>query len=264
MSAALAERQRRLLQAIAQPRHADAIAMMAPLAATGAGTGRHWHRGLQAYRSNAHELAPRALQVAYPVVAELLGADNFKPLARQLWHGQPPACGDLAAWGGTLADSMSRWPALVQQEPFLPDVARVEWALHRAGTAADSRGDPGSLALLAQVDPTQLTLVLSPGAWTCASAYPVVSIIDAHLRGEPTLEDAGRRLRMGAAEAALVWRHGLQPRLRIAATGEIPFIAALQESRSLLDALAVAPGFDFGTWLAPAFDSGLLAGARRK
>lgn len=36
-------------------------------------------RGLAAYRANGHALAERALSAAYPVVAALIGRDNFAP-----------------------------------------------------------------------------------------------------------------------------------------------------------------------------------------
>ena len=43
-------------------------------------------RGLKAYQANGHALAERALQAAYPVVAQLLGDESFADLARALWH----------------------------------------------------------------------------------------------------------------------------------------------------------------------------------
>jgi hypothetical protein len=133
--------------------------------------------------------------------------------------------------------------------------------LHTAATAADAQLDAASLQILAQEDPASFTLVLSPGAACVASPYPVVSIIHAHLSGEPSLEDAGRRLRGGFAETALVWREGFKPRLREALPGEAEFIAALQEKRSLSDSLQAAPELDFNQWLAPAVRGGLLVAA---
>ncbi|NBX20829.1 MAG: hypothetical protein EBR58_05375, partial [Betaproteobacteria bacterium] len=39
-------------------------------------------RGLKAYQSNAHALAERALQAAYPVLTQLLGVESMGDLAR--------------------------------------------------------------------------------------------------------------------------------------------------------------------------------------
>jgi hypothetical protein len=216
---------------------------------------------LQAYRSNGHALAQRVLGAAYPVVAELLGAESFDGLSRHFWQSRAPARGDLARWGDEFAAFLAALQELVDEEPYLPDVARVEWALHASATAADGQADMASFALLESHEPSAVTLLLSEGAAGLASRFPVVSIVQAHLTGEPSLQQAGERLRAHEQEAALVWRQGLKPSLRHAQPGEVLFIAALQENRSLADSLAVAPGFDFNQWLVPAVQTGLLLGA---
>ena len=143
----------------------------------------------------------------------------------------------------------------------MADVARVEWLLHLAATAADAELDAASLQLLTAQDPARLTLVLCPGAGCVASTWPVASIVNAHIAGEPSLEEAGLRLRGGRPETALVWREGFKPRLREAMAGEADFLAALKEGRSLADSLEASPELDFGQWLAPAVQSGLLIAA---
>jgi hypothetical protein len=262
MSAGLASRQQALLQALLQPRHADAIESIAAHAHPMRAAARnHWERGVLAYRSNGQELAGRALGAAYPVVAQLLGADNFQALAVRAWQQQPPARGDLAQWGAGLPELIAGLPDLAREEPYLADVARTEWALHCAASAADAVADVASFGLLAQADPARVTLALGPGAICVASEYPVASIVTAHLRGEPTLQEAGERLRAGVAETALVWREGLKPRVRVALPGEAQFIAAVQSGLPLLQALAAVPDLDFNRWLAPAVQTGLLLGA---
>ena len=255
MSASLQEQQRALLQALWLPRHEEAVDLMAAHVRP---AGSRWQRGLKAYRSNGHVLAQRALAGAYPVVRQLLGEENFLALALDLWLRHPPQRGDMAHWGEALPAHIESVAELNEQEPYLADVARAEWLLHAAATAADAAPDLGSFQLLAEQDPAGLTLVLSPGVACVASRYPVVSIVNAHLEGEPTLEEAGRRLRAGDRETALVWRQGFKPRLRRAAVGEQAFIAALQEKRSLADSLQAAPELAFNDWLAPAVQSGLL------
>ena len=53
----------------------------------------------------------------------------------------------------------------------LGDVARAEWALHRAASAADAEPDLPSFARLASEDPHGLTLSLSPGATVIGSRF---------------------------------------------------------------------------------------------
>jgi hypothetical protein len=244
-STLLARQQHDLVQALWLAGHDRATDFLAGSGAVA--PSPQWQRGLLAYRSNGIELAQRALRAAYPVAARLLGDDNFRPIAVRLWRENPPVRGDLAQWGGGLAALIESIGDLQREEPWLADVARVEWLLHGAGDAADAQRDLGSFALLAERDPQALRLQLGPGSATLVSAYPVVSqlldIAHAHT---------------GSAETALVWRDGWQPRVRACATGEADFIAALQASRSLADALQAAPDFDFNAWLEPAVHSGLL------
>ena len=123
-------------------------------------------RGLQAYRGNAHALAERALAAAFPVTAQLLGEENFNALSRAFWHTHPPERGDMGWWGEALPEFMAGATQL-QDEPYLADVGRVEWALHRAAFAADVPADHASLSLLLECDPGELRLVLAVSRCGC-------------------------------------------------------------------------------------------------
>ena len=226
-------------------------------------------RGLQAYQSNGLALAERVLGAAYPVLAQLIGDESFAPLARQVWRQQSPERGDLACWGGGLAAFIEAAPQLAD-EPFLADIARVEWALHCAATAADVPPDLPSLALLSAGgedgdEANAATLALGAGVFLLASPWSVVSIVNAHLSGEPSMEHAAERLQSAVSEYALVWRHGFKPRLRHVSAAEYALVQALQ-TRCSLDyalqkALEASPGFDFATWLAESVSTGLVVGA---
>jgi hypothetical protein len=231
-------------------------------------------RGLQAYQANGLALAERALGAAYPVLAQLIGGESFAPLARHFWRRHPPGRGDMACWGDALAAFLEASPQLAD-EPYLGDVARVEWALHQTATAADAQPDPHSFALLSSADPAELTLMLGAGVFLLASVYPVASIVNAHLLSEPALAEAAELLRAGAAEHALVWRQGFKPRVCAITAAEYALLAALQAGSPLeaaLDrALTCAPtgtpgaaaAFSFENWLGRAVQDGLVTGARR-
>ena len=187
-------------------------------------------RGLKAYQTHGHMLAQRALQAAYPVVAQMLGEESFADLARALWHAQPPVRGDIACWGSGL-------PAFLQTSEQLQD-------------------EP--LALLTTDDPASFTLVLAPGCAVVRSAWPIASILGAHLDGQPSLQEAGAQLRAGVAQDVVVWRAGLKPRFRLAVDGEVGAVMALLRGESLDQALSLAPQLDFALWLPMAVQSGLL------
>lgn len=253
----LAAQQQALLAALFQWPAQNAIKNIADCANyTGA-------RGLKAYQANGHALAERVLLAAYPVVAQLLGDESMADLARALWHAHPPTCGDLAQWGGALPEFV-RHNAQLVDEPYLADVAAAEWALHLCVTAPDAEPNIASFALLAEHDPSALTLRLAPGAALVCSAWPVADIIAAHPThplGQPTLAEVGQKLRDRVAQDAVVWRENLAPRLREAQPGEAALLSALLAGQSLGHALDASPALDFGAWFPLAVNTGLVLGA---
>lgn len=266
---ALGAQQQALLQALlARPGSTDAHACEERLAGFIDASNPQTARGLAAYRANGHAMAERALLSAYPVVAQLIGADNFARLARDLWHNHPPQRGDLAQWGDALPGFL-RHNAQLADVPYLSDVAHTEWALHTAASAADIAPDPGSFARLALEAPEGLTLTLAPGMAVVCSAYPVASLIGAHLDATPRLDEAAQRLRDGQGEHALVWRQGHRPRLQNLHPSASALLQALLAGANLHQALdaafAEAEGanaFDFSAWLSAAVIDALVIGVR--
>jgi hypothetical protein len=254
MSEGLAHQQSQLLQALFGSSHHVQDELSKPMAS----------RGLRAYQANGQALAERALTAAYPVVTRMVGQESFASLAHYFWQQHPPQRGDMAQWGSELADFLEAAPQL-KEEPFLGDVARVEWALHGAASAADPQPDLASFALLGHMG--DVTLKLGPGVFLLASSYPVVSLINTHLLGNPNLAQAADKLQNGARENALVWRQGFKPCLRQSSAAEHALLQALQSSQSLELALDAAFGkdadneFDFNHWLTQSVQSGLVTGA---
>jgi hypothetical protein len=269
--AALAQQQRALLSAIFTTNNIAAKSTNTTATAIKNTINGHSLRGLQTYQANTSASAQRSLQAAYPVIAQLIGDDAFEHLARDFWTQHPPLRGDLAQWGEALAGFIASIPAL-QTEPYLSDVARAEWALHTAATAADHAADLATFALLTEHDPDALTLQLAPGTALLHSNYPIASILTAHLEphmnSSPSFEDVGQKLRHNLPEIALVWRQGLRPRVAPCTAVEAVFIGLLLAGASLLAALeSDAPNknmaaFDIQLWLPQAVQSGLLLGAR--
>ena len=217
-------------------------------------------RGLMAYQANGHALAERCLPAAYPVVAQLIGQDSVHALARDLWHRHPPVGGDLAQWGDALPAFLSGNDQLADA-PYLADVARVEWALHRAASAPDADPDLPSFGRLSTEDPESLTLWLAPGTALIPSDWPVVSLVTAHTTGEPTLAEAGQRVRDRVGETAVVWRQGWRPCVAACPANALGLLRALQRGAALTEALGEAPAdFDFSDWLTQAVHSGLVLG----
>ena len=224
-------------------------------------------RGLMAYQANGHSLAERSLRAAYPAIEMMLGSENFNALARDLWHRHPPTAGDLARWGATLPEVIADVLAL-SDVPYLGDVARAEWALHRVTTADDAAPGLASFVQLGSGDATGLALILAPGTELVRSRFPVATLVMSHRFGEPSLSEAAQKLRQGEAETALIWRERLRPRLAPVAPPEAALLEATlvgQDLPSALDAALSldngdASGFDFTHWLTQAVQQGLVVG----
>jgi hypothetical protein len=217
-------------------------------------------RGLAAYRANAGAAAERALAAAYPTVQQLLGDESFAALARACWLRHPPAAGDLGLWGDGLPAFIADAETLAD-EPYLPDVARLEWAVHRAERAADAAPAQG-LERLASDDPAALVLRLAPGTALVESRHPIVTIWQAHRSSaEDRFAPVRAAFETGAGECALVARDGWRATVRALQTGEARFTQAVLAGRSLGNALTHAgDDFPFEAWLIAALQQQRLAG----
>lgn len=221
--------------------------------------------GLSAYRANARAIAARALEAAFPVLHQLIGADDFAAMAWALWREQPPRRGDLAWFGEEL-------PAWLQagmdrlDEPYLPDVARLEWAVHRAQFAQDHDGPPQGLHRLAEDDPDTLAARFVPGTALVASAHPVAAIWLAHqpeceAEGDARFAEVRAAFEARRGEAALAWRSGWRVRVTPLPPPLAGFTRDLLAGESLGFALASADAdFSFEAWLVRALSEGWLAG----
>ncbi len=221
-------------------------------------------QAMSAYRGNAGAMAERALRASFPTVAALVGSESFAALARHFWHVHPPERGDLGEWGGALPGFICTSEQLLDV-PYLPDCARLDWALHRAMRAAEASpatpaGTASMLRALAHVDPACLCLRLATGAAIVSSAYPIATLWLAH-QGRLPFEVARAALGTQQAEHAFVWRDA-QGRVHVQGltAADATFTSALLQSRPLSAALDEAgPAFAFDRWLAQALDAQWLA-----
>lgn len=261
-TAALAAEQAALVRALWLPSLDDAAPAIAGLVhSVLAGGPHHPHTGLSVYRANGLGLAARVLPAAYPVLARLVGADSMAALAKDLWRQHPPTDGDIGRWGGALP-AFVRSSAALADVPYLADVAEAEWALHRAATAADAVRDDASFGLLASEPADVLTLRLGAGVALLRSPWPVASLIAAHQANDDAA--LARIAEAPQPEHTLVWRHGFQPRCRVASDAEAALVEALLRGDNLDAALALAQGLAFEAWLLEAVRSGLVVAADRR
>lgn len=215
---------------------------------------------LAIYRANVAASAAKALTAAYPVLRQVVGDEFFNGLARAYLRAWPSTCGNLYDFGGEYAAFLAAFPH-AQSLPYLPDLARLEWLVHRAYGAADARPwDPASLMTVAPELQGQIRFEWAAGTAVMNSAYPVARIWTIHQPGY-----AGEFAVDGsAAECALVARAGLRVTVTALDAGDAAFFAAALGGGTLDEAATAAlnadPGFDLGALLARSIASNLICG----
>ncbi|WP_409268185.1 DUF692 family multinuclear iron-containing protein [Massilia sp. BHUDP2] len=142
---------------------------------------------LALYRGNLSAGWERALGEAYPVLRQLVGEEFFAGLARAYGKAAPSQAPDLANFGARFADFLAGF-APTAPYPYLPDVARLEWAVHRAYLAPDVA--PLGLAALTAMSPQALDgarFTLHPSVSLLRSQWAIAALWQAHQPGGPPL-----------------------------------------------------------------------------
>jgi hypothetical protein len=218
---------------------------------------------LAVYRHHVLTTLTAAMESAYPVVCRLVDRAFFGWVADRYIRRHPPAGPVLGEFGGSFAEFLASFPACAQL-PYLPDVARLEWAVHVAQHAEDAV--PLDLQPLAEVPPDAVPLLaftLDPSLTLIASPWPIDRIWDANQPGAApdTLVD------LGAGSACLqIRRDGDDVRVRGLDPATHAFRAALAGGATLGEASVAAaamPGeFALATALQALFAEGLVTGFR--
>jgi uncharacterized protein (UPF0276 family) len=156
-------------------------AQLAPqvLAQCKAGSGDTAHR-YALYRGNLTETWSKTLAAAYPVVLALLGKEFFGGLARAYGRTHPSDDGDLNRFGAHFATFLRDFPH-VADYPYLPDMATLEWQVHRVHYAPQAQAL--SAAQLAAIAPDQIeaaVFTLHPAVQLLASPWAVIPLWLAH------------------------------------------------------------------------------------
>ena len=156
--------------------------------------------GLAVYRNNYRTGLIGALVNTYPMLLRIVGEDYLTGLAREHVKGEPLRSGNVHHYGARFGDFIEGFePA--RALPYLADMARVEWAAHRAYYAEDA--EPLSPEAVEAEAKAARALRLDPSVSLVRSPWPVVTIWHAVQPGAP--EDFYIDLGQGG-EAALVHR----------------------------------------------------------
>ena len=203
------------------------------------------------YRNNIFKSLTGVLEAAFPTICKLVGGENFAVLAHRFIAAHPPRRPQLYAYGGDFASFLAGFEPAVEELPFLPDLAQVEWAVNEAYFEADA--EPLAADHLAGLAPNRygrLRLNLHPTVRLIASDWPVWDLWDADTLPEPWPE---------AAQSVLIRRPANTVDVVMLTPGDFAFVSAAAGGETLGQAAASGAGADTDFDLATAL-AGHLAG----
>lgn len=214
---------------------------------------------LAIYRHHVFTSLTDILQATYPVVCRLVDARFFAYAAHHYIRQHPPQGPCLFEYGATLADFLADFPPC-RALAYLPDVARLEWAMQAAWYAQDTV--PLALESLQGLAPQALMgvrLGFDPSVSYLRSSWPVDRIWHANQPdADPSevlhLTEDGAYLEVRRYHDEVIFR-AMEP-------GTFTFRAALCERQRLASAIeaavSAAPDFCLTTAMQTLFAENLV------
>lgn len=214
--------------------------------------------GLAVYRNNYRVGLIDTLAFIYPVCRQLVGGDFFTGLARVFIGGHPSLSGNLHLYGAAFGDFVAGFEH-ARELPYLADVARLEWRVHRAYYAADAApADSAALAAFPQQRWGELKLRPLPDVAALLSPWPAASIWLAHQR-QPVELNVDLH---SQPEAMLIYRLQGRVQVEIVGAGLAALLQAIRDGATLEaaveQALAAEAGFDLQAGLLRLFQQRLI------
>lgn len=220
------------------------------------GQGLQPSQRLQIYRNNSLISLTEALKATYPVIYRLVGDGFFRRAAAVFIKTSPPREPRLCTYGAAFSTFLAQYApagALV----YLPDMARLEWALNAAWHAPDAPAL--TPAELAAANESMTPLHLHPACHLLEAPWPIERIWRAHqaaddIEHEIDLDQGGCRL--------LIYRQQFDVALATLSSGEFAMLSRFADGADLksavTDALAADPSFDVAAALAAVLTRGSL------
>ena len=197
---------------------------------------------LEIYRHPVVTTLTSALVATFPVICRLVDRRFFAYAADSYLRAHPPTGPCLFEYGDSFPEFLAAFPPC-RDLAYLPDVARLEWAMSAALHSPDVDAmDPAGLADVAAEDLPRLAFAVDPSVSYLESPWPVEQIWRANQDedGAPSdpidLASGGIRLE--------VRRAGNVATVRALAAADYALRTALARGGTLEDAAAAALGVD--------------------
>ena len=198
------------------------------------------------YRNNVSVSLTEAMHASFPVITKLLSTENMDGLSGLFLRQHPPSNPLMMFYGVEFPDFLAGMEQLAHLG-YLPDVARLELAMHQSYHARDTT--PIQPEMLAQTDPEDLmnsTVDLAPTLKTLRSDWPIHDIWRFNMEPDAPIPQPG-------PQDVIVTRVEFDPEPSLLGLGGAIWINALQDGQTIgaahETALASHPEFDLGATL---------------
>ena len=202
----------------------------------GAPAGRRFN----VYRNNVATSLMDALTSGFPVIAKLIGTENFRNLARDYQWNNPPTSPLMMHYGESFPEFLESHPALAGL-PYLGGVARLEYAIRRSYHAADT--PKFDAALLEDDRLLNARIVLANSVELVTSPFPIFSLW--RFNTQP-----GAPKPTAKPECVAIFRPEFDPEPEEISLADMILLSSLKAGETLHEALGKAqdanPDHDFG------------------
>lgn len=125
------------------------------------------------YKGSITASLNRALREIYPVCNRLTGDNFFNAMGKEYMRNTTSRSADLANYGEDFQNFIASFKH-TENLTYLPDVANLEWAWHRAFHAADESSiDLAALGKVPEADKPHIVFYLPASASLIASEFPI-------------------------------------------------------------------------------------------
>lgn len=211
---------------------------------------------LNIYRNTFIGALTTALRLSFPAVHRLVGDEFFESAARIFIEEEPPRSAYLDNYGTGFPEFLAKFRPAASL-PYLPGVARLEWAVSRALHTSDEQAiDVSRLSEINPADHGRIAFVPHPSLGLVRADHPV----DAIWRAVLAQDDAAMaRIDLNAGPAWLLV-HRRRSGIEVIRCTEPAwsFASALFASQPLQAAIDTAPDVDASILLADHLAAGRI------